>query len=151
MKKIFLLLVLMTQVLLVGCVNNMTSSGDKPIREDIVSMSLPNQRAYVVSLTPEQRYELWKYKLEDTLTSMSLTKEEKAVISPLYKSLCVDSFTSGTEQYDLFAIMCTDVNKSLRDQFGWDDLKMFRFLETVMTEKEITVFNERLPEGSRKL
>ena len=77
-----------------------------------------------------------------------LEKEEKKVIRPVRERMTVDLYRySGTEENNSFEELAEQTVATLKNEFGWDDYKVFKYFETILTEEE---YNEYLKRISRE-
>lgn len=122
-----------------------SSSKDTEYREDLLSKSLPEQVLMLQQIKPEEAYQYWRIKLEDTINSQKLSDSEKAVIKPvldyltpeLYEENCSEEISSR------FNEITSSLQNTLKNEFGWSDAKIFKYFETIMTEAEYEEYLKR--------
>lgn len=150
MKKfIYLVVFTVSFAVLFGCsFGNGEKNDEKAFREDLLSKTIPEQVMMLHSLTPEDQYQYWIKKMDNTLASKNLSKEEKNVIRPVRERMTIDLYRySGTEECDSFNELVEQTVATLKDEFDWDDYKLFKYFETILTEEE---YNEYLKRNSRE-
>lgn len=86
-------------------------------------------------LSPEKKFELYDYKLKKDLETVQFTDGEAALLKDLRSHLSAKIY-SDEEARAEFQTYSKSIEDKLRDECGWDDEKVFRYLETVMTADE---------------
>lgn len=124
------------------CFASCSSSSDYLINEEMkrsefVQMSFIRQQAMLSNLKPEIRARLWKDKLSDTIASNNLNNDEKELINNLYEIVNADIYIDGSQAHSRFVEGCEQVTEILTEEYGWTEEKMFLYLMTIMTEKEL--------------
>ncbi len=149
MKRLVYSAFLVLIIAVAGCVNqNGNKEDENAFREDLLSKTIPEQVMMLQSLTPEDQYQYWIKKMDNTLASKNLSKEEKKVIRPVRERMTVDLYRySGTEENNSFEELAEQTVATLKNEFGWDDYKVFKYFETILTEEE---YNEYLKRISRE-
>lgn len=140
--------------LLMGCCafaqssNQDFSVNDTLKRSELVKLDLSQQKAIFSTLLPEQCYLLWKTKFADNIHSEKLETGEKAIMHFLYSFLSPSVYDSqekdAVEQFKKVAETAQNV---LELYYDWSPSKIFRYLYTFMTEKEIEAYNASHPGG----
>lgn len=116
---------------------NGSKGNNNPFREEIISKSLPEQTLYFQSLSPTEQCALMRNKLNDTLNSTNLTDEEKEIIRPLTDIITPELYQSNDGSLNkAFEMMTESISSTLKDKYGWSDMKLFKYFETIMTERE---------------
>lgn len=140
-KSITLLLFLSILVFFSSCENK---NKGIPVREELLSMSLEEQVNMLQSSSPDVVYQYYKLKLDNTLKSKNLTDKEKAVIRPLKDMLSVECFSDPESEEDReLILMIESIEKTLVEDFGWDEKKLYKYFETIMTEEEFDLYVKR--------
>ena len=122
---------------------NNESSGT-PIRDELLSLSHQEQVSMLQSSPSDVVCKYYQLKLDNTLKSKSLTDKEKAVIRPLKDKLKVECYADSESQAGLeLRVMIESIEKSLVEDFGWDEKKLFKYFETIMTEEEFDLYLKR--------
>ena len=98
---------------------------------------------YVKNLSPEEKADLWKLKIQDTLESDNLTEEEKAAIRDYSGILTKACYEGDTAQSHESCEKSENLEQTLIEKFGWDEKKLFHYLGIVLSDAEITVYNEK--------
>lgn len=124
-----------------ACVGNQGTHNSQTLRPEIVQMSIGEQRNMLLGCTAEEKATLWTIKIEDTLGSENLSSEEKAVISRLKKEITPGAFENQSSDQKHFQEVSADVERILVEKYGWSENKLFVYLMTIMTEKEIKDYN----------
>ncbi len=93
------------------------------------------QHNVVAGLSPEKKVELYDYKLQKDLESGKLSDAEAALLKDLRSHLSVKIY-SDKQAGDEFRAYSKKIEDRLRNDYGWDDEKMFKYTETVMTAEE---------------
>lgn len=130
-------------ILAVSCANRTVgSSADKDIvindtltRAELVTMDVLTQHNIVSDLTPEKKLELYDYKLQKDLASGTLNDEEAALMKDLRAHMNVHIYADKAAK-DEFNAYAKTIEEKLRNDYGWDDRKMFQYTETIMTAEE---------------
>lgn len=125
-------------IVVVSCTSTGNTVLDGQItREELVNMRLNEKTKVYLSLSPESKYELWKYKIKDNIHSPYLSMKEKLVMIQLLqtidKDLWKDTLWSGRDSLR-FNKMNEKVKKLL-----WNEEKKFVFLERFETVDELKV------------
>lgn len=138
--------ILTVAVICVGsCAESSEKNGIVPIREEILTKTIPEQVEMFQALTPELRCDLWRVKMANTLASKNLTKEEKAVIKPLAALLTPKAyFDEDTSEGLALRKAAEEAAGRLTKEYAWDELKLFKYLETFMTEQEYDEYLRRI-------
>lgn len=131
--KSFLLLIC-SFVLFIGCGQSSQKKGN-PIREELVSLTPCELQDKLNMLPAEDLCEYWRYKMDNTLNSKNLTKEEKDVIRPLASLLTKEHYEDDAPANDTSLI--DQITIELKEKFGWNDEKLYKYLGTVLTEEEL--------------
>ena len=139
----FLIAAVLAAVVSVGCANNgKVSSADRDIvlndtlmRSELIKMDVLTQHNVVAGLSPEKKVELYDYKLQKDLESGKLSDAEAALLKDLRSHLSVKIY-SDKQAGDEFRAYSKKIEDKLRNDYGWDDEKMFKYTETVMTAEE---------------
>ncbi|MBO7070837.1 MAG: bacteriocin fulvocin C-related protein [Bacteroidales bacterium] len=124
------------------CFASCSANGDNKIndemkRSELVKLSFVEQQAILSNLKPEIRERLWKDKLSDTMASNNLTQDEKSLIKTLYDNMEADMYIEGTESHSIIIAECEKLTEVLTNDYGWTEEKLFLYLMTIMTEKEL--------------
>ena len=83
--------------------------------------------------------------MANTLASKNLTKEEKAVIKPLAALLTPKAyFDEDTSEGLALRDAAEEAAGRLTKEYAWDELKLFKYLETFMTEQEYDEYLRRI-------
>lgn len=137
-------------VFFIGCNQNTGNKREWEIREDIVSLSLPQQVRMLQEIEPEEVFKYWRYKLENTMDSEILTPEEKKVIAPLLDEMTLAAYQDfktleyNAEEEALLA-HSEEIVETLMSEYGWDEEKVFKYFGTIKTEQE---YEESLKRGN---
>lgn len=134
--------IVITSTLVVSCTNVSTPNVDVAIREDLVSLSLPEQVHMIQALTPEKQCEYWKYKIENTLSSKNLSKSEKELIRPLLDYITPEAYAENDTSAAIQEFT-DDLTATLIKEYKWDNQKLLKYLGTIMTEAEFTEYCKR--------
>ena len=145
MKKVLIYLICLTlaTLTLVSCKQKKGSSANDGIRTELVSMDFIALDEYVKNLSPEEKADLWKLKIQDTLESDNLTEEEKAAIRDYSGILTKACYEGDTAQSHESCEKSENLEQTLIEKFGWDEKKLFHYLGIVLTDAEIAVYNEK--------
>lgn len=98
-------------------------------------MDVLTQHNIVSDLTPEKKLELYDYKLQKDLASGTLNDEEAALMKDLRAHMNVRIYADKAAK-DEFNAYAKTIEEKLRNDCGWDDRKMFKYTETIMTAEE---------------
>lgn len=137
MKKIIITLTL--SLILGSCTftsKNEIKINDNLTRSEFVKMDYAAQRSILGQISPETKYELYKYKYAIDLKEHDFTKEEREAIDKyLNKYLNTETFLNGIpeeEENELFTYF--------QEELKWTNNQIHGFFMTPMTLKE---FNEK--------
>lgn len=137
MKKIIITLTL--SLILGSCTftsKNEIKINDNLTRSEFVEMDYAAQRSILGQISPETKYELYKYKYAIDLKEHDFTKEEREAIDKyLNKFLKIETFINGIpaeEENELFTYF--------QEELKWTNNQIHGFFMTPMTLKE---FNEK--------
>lgn len=72
--------------------------------------------------------------MDNTLKSKNLSDEEKEIIRPLETLLTKENYEDNNDD-DIEFI--NQVTEELKEKFGWNDEKLYKYLGTVLTEEEV--------------
>lgn len=125
-----------------SCKQKKDSSAEE-IRTELISKDFIALDEYVKNLSPEEKADLWKLKIQDTLESDNLTEEEKAAIRDYSDILTKACYEGDTAQSHESCEKSENLEQTLIDKFGWDEKKLFHYLGIVLTDAEIAVYNEK--------
>lgn len=129
--------------LVVSCCNTETKTF--PMREELLSKTLPEQVEMLQSLAPEEQFDFWKIKLNNTLASKSLSDEEKDLIRPLADALTPKAYQEEeTPEGKALKQLSEEISARLKNEYNWSDLKVFKYFETIMTEQEYDEYLKRI-------
>ena len=98
---------------------------------------------YVKNLSPEEKADLWKLKIQDTLESEDLSEEEKNLIRDFSDILNENCYEGDTAQSHEAREKGENLEQTLIEKFGWDEKKLFHYMGIVLTDAEIAVYNEK--------
>lgn len=125
-----------------GCGNRSANLAEKDIvlndtlsRSELVKMDVLTQHNIVSELSPEKKFELYDYKLKKDLETVQFTDVEAALLKDLRSHLSAKIYSDEAARAE-FQTYSKSIEDKLRDECGWDDEKVFRYLETVMTSDE---------------
>ena len=104
-------------------------------RSGLVKMDVLAQHNIVSELSPEKKFELYDYKLKTDLETVKFTDEEAALLKDLRSHLSAKVYSDENARAEFQAYSKT-IEDKLRNECGWDDEKVFKYLETVMTADE---------------
>lgn len=137
MKKIIITLTL--SLILGSCTftsKNEIKINDNLTRSEFVKMDYAAQRSILGKISPETKYELYKYKYAIDLKENNFTKQEREAIDKfLNKFLKIETFINGIpaeEENELFTYF--------QEELKWTNNQIHGFFMTPMTLKE---FNEK--------
>ena len=137
MKKIIITLTL--SLILGSCTftsKNEIKINDNLTRSEFVKMDYAAQRSILGHISPETKYELYKYKYAIDLKENTFTKQEREAIDKfLNKFLKIETFINGIpaeEENELFTYF--------QEELKWTNNQIHGFFMTPMTLKE---FNEK--------
>lgn len=116
-------------VLITSCGQNRTD-----IREELVSLTPCELQEKLNLLSARELCELWRYKMDNTLKSKNLSDGEKEIIRPLESLLTKENYENHND--DATAII-DQVTEVLKEKFGWNEEKLYKYLGTVLTEEEV--------------
>lgn len=116
-------------VLITSCGQNRTG-----IREEMVSLTSCELQEKLNSLSAGELCELWRYKMDNTLKSKNLSDEEKEIIRPLNNLLTKENYEDHNDDNEE---IIDQVTQDLKEKFGWNDEKLYKYLGTVLTEEEV--------------
>lgn len=106
-------------------------------REDLVLlMSIDSQLAIFRTLTPEQKCNIWKQKLQLVINDQNLTVAEKNHVQIAYNYLEPSFFVDSNSLNSLNSWSLNWANDAV-NQFGWDSVRLFLISETIMTPSEL--------------
>lgn len=108
---------------------------DTLTRADIIRLPIEEQTQVMGEVTPEKKAELFRYKLTKDLESGSLNGKETALIRELLDGLSPKIYTDSTAKAE-FKELGNGIVAKLRDECGWDDIKIAQYTETIMTAAE---------------
>ena len=106
--------------------------------QELITKTPAQQGSIIAKLNPKTRVALWIRKIDDTLASEQLNDREKNLIRPLRSMISQEVFIEGSPENELFNAFCPILEDLLIKEMGWDEKKLFKYLETVMTEEEIS-------------
>lgn len=104
------------------------------IREELVSLTPCELQEKLNLLSARELCELWRYKMDNTLKSKNLSDEEKEIIRHLESLLTKENYEDHND--DATAII-DQVTEVLKEKFGWNEEKLYKYLGTVLTEEEV--------------
>ena len=116
-------------VLVASCGQNRTD-----IREELVSLTPCELQKKLSTLSAGELCELWRYKMDNTLKSKNLSDEEKEIIRHLESLLTKENYEDNNDDDPEFINQLTE---ELKEKFGWNDEKLYKYLGTVLTEEEV--------------
>ena len=116
-------------VLVASCGQNRTD-----IREELVSLTPCELQKKLSTLSAGELCELWRHKIDNTLKSNNLSDEEKEIIRPLETLLTKENYEDNNDDDTEFINQLTE---ELKEKFGWNDEKLYKYLGTVLTEEEV--------------
>lgn len=116
-------------VLVASCGQNRTD-----IREELVSLTPCELQKKLSTLSAGELCELWRHKIDNTLKSKNLSDEEKEIIRPLETLLTKEKYEDNNDDDTEFINQLTE---ELKEKFGWNDEKLYKYLGTVLTEEEV--------------
>lgn len=116
-------------VLVASCGQNRTD-----IREELVSLTPCELQKKLSTLSAGELSELWRHKMDNTLKSKNLSDEEKEIIRPLETLLTKENYEDNNDDDTEFI---NQVTEELKEKFGWNDEKLYKYLGTVLTEEEV--------------
>ena len=116
-------------VLVASCGQNRTD-----IREELVSLTPCELQEKLSTLSAGELCELWRHKMHKTLKSKNLSDEEKEIIRPLETLLTKENYEDNNDDDTEFINQLTE---ELKEKFGWNDEKLYKYLGTVLTEEEV--------------
>ena len=128
---------------MVSCKQKNISGEKGGIRTDLVSMDFTALDEYVRNLSPEEKANLWKVKIQDTLESGNLSEAEKNTIREFSGIIDDDCYEFGSAQSQEACEKSENLELTLIENFGWDEKKLFHYLGIVLTEDEIAIYNEK--------
>lgn len=147
MKRIAFFAILTIVAVVSSCSNvngNRKGADEKALREDLLSKTLVEHVTMLQSLTPEDQYKYWLKKMDNTLSSKNLTKEEKKIIQPLMDKMSPIIYRyKDSEESRKYRDLTEQVANTLKSEFGWDDYKLFKYFETILTEEEYDEYMKR--------
>lgn len=140
MKKLAIILsVLLASIMLASCTfsnNQEIKIKDNLTRSEFVKMDYAAQRSILGQISPETKYELYKYKYAIDLKENTFTKQEREAIDKfLNKFLKIETFINGIpaeEENELISYF--------QEELKWTNNQIHGFFMTPMTLKE---FNEK--------
>ena len=110
-------------------------------RSEFVKLNFEQQRSLYLLFSPEQKADLWKYKWKDIRKSDLLSSAEKKELKALYSLVSPHVFDeTDTEANAVFKAESDRIMKTMSEKFGWNDQKVFAYLECWMTEEEIRAY-----------
>lgn len=115
-------------VLVASCGQNRTD-----IREELVSLTPCELQKKLSTLSAGELSELWRHKMDNTLKSKNLSDEEKEIIRPLETLLTKENYEDNDDDTEFI----NQVTEELKEKFGWNDEKLYKYLGTVLTEEEV--------------
>lgn len=116
---------------------NVSNSSNQAFREEILSKSIPEQTLYFQSLSPTEQCALMSTKINNTLSSTNITEEEKMILRPLAGLLKPELYQlTDSPLNNSFDSMVQQITSTLKNKYGWSDVKLFKYFETIMTEEE---------------
>ena len=115
-------------VLVASCGQNRTD-----IREELVSLTPCELQKKLSTLSAWELSELWRHKMDNTLKSKNLSDEEKEIIRPLETLLTKENYEDNDDDTEFI----NQVTEELKEKFGWNDEKLYKYLGTVLTEEEV--------------
>ena len=144
MKKLycFIACTVILVIAVSSCKQKKDSSAEE-IRTELISKDFIALDEYVKNLSPEEKADLWKLKIQDTLESENLTEEEKAAIRDYSDILTKACYEGDTAQSHELCEKSENLEQTLIEKFGWDEKKLFHYLGIVLTDAEIAVYNEK--------
>lgn len=116
-------------VLITSCGQNRTD-----IREELVSLTPCELQEKLNLLSARELCELWRYKMDNTLKSKNLSDGEKEIIRPLESLLTKENYEDHNDDATTIIDQVTEV---LKEKFGWNEEKLYKYLGTVLTEEEV--------------
>lgn len=140
MKRLAIILsMLLATIMLASC----NFSQDKEIkinenltRSEFVKMDYAAQRSILGQISPETKYELYKYKYAIDLKEHDFTKEEREAIDKyLNKYLNTETFLNGIPEEEE-----NELITYFQEELKWTNNQIHGFFMTPMTLKE---FNEK--------
>ena len=104
-------------------------------REELAELPMSRARAIYVGLSPERKVQLWQDKLQLVRDMNILTNEEFGEYSKLFHFLKPEHYetAAGRREFNNFA---DKWQKKMKEQYGWDDEKIFLLSHLWMTEQE---------------
>lgn len=137
MKKIIITLTL--SLILGSCTftsKNEIKINDNLTRSEFVKMDYAAQRSILGQISPETKYELYKYKYAIDLKEHDFTKEEREAIDKyLNKYLNTETFLNGIPEEEE-----NELITYFQEELKWTNNQIHGFFMTPMTLKE---FNEK--------
>ena len=143
--RLFIHIVTVAVICVSACAESTEKKDSSPIREELLAKTIPEQVEMFQALPPELQCDFWRLKIANTLTSKNLTKEEKAVIKPLAALLTPKAdLEEETPEGAALKGATEEAAGLLVKEFGWDELKLFKYFETFMTEQEYDEYLRRI-------
>lgn len=108
-------------------------------RSELVSLDRREQDRVYSNLSPEAKYRLWKYKMEDNLGLPYLSHRDKAPIRQFYRkmkpALWIRPFVSASD-----SLFLADFSEKI-SRAGWSEEKRYLLFETYLTIGELNAGN----------
>lgn len=106
-------------------------------RSEMVKLPLDKMRAIYSMFSPERKAEVWKYKWNDVKKSKHLSKEEKKELRNVYRMVSPEIYEYGDSEADRkFKKASTELEKTLVEEYGWSEDKLFFYCMVALTEAE---------------
>ena len=107
-------------------------------RKDYVEGGFAYAKEVLHNSSPEEQYNLWLIKLDDTLASSNLTDDEKSVIKTLKDKLTPDMYRDDLSEDEQKQIEQANdsIEVVLINNYNWNEAKLFKYLGTILTEEE---------------
>ena len=104
-------------------------------RDELLKLSLSEQRAIINGLSGQKRVSLWNEKLEIVKQEKSLSNEELLIFEEIIDYIKPYHFEESSKAEELLAFT-EEKLKTLYTKYGWDEEKEFFYLHTWLTESE---------------
>jgi hypothetical protein len=104
-------------------------------REELLELSLSEQRAIIIGLSGAKRVQLWNEKLEIIKEEKILIGEELSIYESIINTLQPIHFENSNKTQEFLGFVEQKL-EILYDRYAWDEQKEFYFLHTWLTKKE---------------
>ncbi len=104
-------------------------------RDELLLLTIPEQRAIIVGLSGEKRMELWRNKLEIIKSKQLLKPEELAIYSDIIYFIKPEHFNNPDKSLELTEYAENRIH-ILQEEYNWEDRKVFFYFYTWLTEDE---------------